>query len=314
MTRTESDLRNAFLELSRQAGEQDAPSLESILHGVRTQRPVGLQRGPAARWLAPIAVAAAVALAAGITTLALRSDDNGTSPQRLPAAAAPIAPASTRPVARADQTAGGILNDAAAELSAEPAWTAPQPQQFFYVQTTQASTWTSVSGTRAGRGRTSDGRVVFVPGCDGGQIVSTGQSGACTLSDVPHYLSDAPTTPSQWDAYLERMAPGSRADNAQGKIIVQVLHQDLIAPKAAAALLRYTARCPGLHAIAVKPVGGKNLVGVTCTSMTNGSYGLVFDARSHAFLGFVGVSSSGQQNWPAEIIQKTALVAALGQG
>ncbi len=320
MNRTENDLRNALHEMERHATEQTAPSLDDILAGARTQ-PADRGRGAAARWLAPVAVAAAVAVAAGVTTIALRSTPGGSAAHTVPAAASGSRPASPRPSAKmtspartADQTeAVAILNDAAAQLDHAPAWTTPDPQQFFYVETNQATTWTSVSGTRPGIGHTTDGTTVAVPGCKDGQIVSVGESGTCTLNDVPHYLGDAPTTPSAWDAYLEKMAPGAKAANAQGKIIVGALHQDLTAPRPAAALLRYTAGCPGLHTLTVKPAAGKNLIGVTCTSMTNGSYGLAFDIRSHAFLGFVGVNPSGHQDWAAEITLKTAIVASAGQ-
>ena len=54
------------------------------------------------------------------------------------------------------------------------------------------------------------------------------------------------------------MAPGAKAADAQGKIIVEALHQDLVAPKAAAALLRYTESCPGLHTVDVQPVAGES--------------------------------------------------------
>jgi hypothetical protein len=264
--------------------------------------------------LLTVAVAAAVAVAAGVTTMTLRNEHNGSSPQRLPVAAPRVTPTTQRTSARTTQpSAATVLNAAAARLDAAPAWTTPNPQNFFYIETTQATTWTSVSGTRAGSGRTADGSTIWVAGCKNGHIVSTGESGTCTLGDVGHYLGDAPTTPSAWGTYLEELAPGAEAANAQGKIIVEVLHQDLTAPKAAAALLRYTASCPGLHTFAVDPVAGKSLVGVTCTSMTNGSYGLVFDANSQAFLGFVVVTTSGEQSTPAELVRKIAIVTATGQ-
>ena len=319
MIRTENDLRNTLHELGRRSVEQNAPSLESILAGVTKERPGRLSRSVAARWRAPVAVAAAVVVAAGVTTMTLRNEHNGSSPQRLPVAAPRIAstaqhPSAQHPSARTTQpSAGTVLNAAAARLDAAPAWTTPSPQNFFYIETTEATTWTSVSGTRAGSGQTADGHTIWVAGCKNGHIVSPAESGTCTLGDVGHYLDDAPMTPSAWGTYLEQLAPGAEAANAQGKIIVEVLHQDLTAPKAAAALLRYTASCPGLHTFAMDPVAGKNLVGVTCTSMTNGSYGLVFDANSQAFLGFVGVTMSGKQSAPAELVRKIAIVTAIGQ-
>lgn len=313
MNRTENDLRDTLHELGRRSIEQEAPSLHSILAETR-ERPDPLGRGVAARWLAPVTVAAAVAVAAGITTIAFRNEHNGSGPQTLPVAAPRVTSAAPQPSAQTPPPAAVTILDAAADrLDAAPAWTTPDPQNFFYVETTQATTWTSVSGTRAGSGRTADGLPIVVAGCKDGDFVSTGQSGACTLGDVGHYLADAPTTPSAWGSYLEQLAPGAAAANAQGKIIVQVLHQDLTAPAAAAALLRYTAGCPGLHTLAVDPVAGKDLVGVTCTSMTNGSYGLVFDADSHAFAGFVVVEKSGKQRAPAELVRKVAIVTAIGQ-
>lgn len=314
MIRTENDLRNALHELGRSSVEQNAPSPESILTGVTKDRPGRLSRSVAARWRTPVAVAAAVVVAAGVTTTTLRNEHNGSSPQRLPVAAPRSSSTAQHPSARTTPpSAATVLNAAADRLDAAPAWTPPNPQNFFYIETTQATTWTSVNGTRAGSGQTADGQTIFVAGCKNGHIVSTGESGTCTLGDVGHYLDDAPTTPSAWGTYLEQLAPGAEVANAQGKIIVEVLHQDLTAPKATAALLRYTASCPGLHTFTVDPVAGENLVGVTCTSMTNGSYGLVFDANSQAFLGFVGVTTSGKQNAPAELVRKIAIVAAIGR-
>lgn len=46
--------------------------------------------------------------------------------------------------------------------------------------------------------------------------------------------------------------------------------------------------------------------------MTNGSYGLAFDATSHTLVGFVGVTGSGQQDGPAEIVGKTGIVTTIG--
>ncbi len=326
MIRNENDLRDALRELEQRAVEHGAPSTVSILAQVTEDRPGRPHGSAAARRLAPLAAAAAavVVVAAAVTAVTLRTEHSGSSHQRhLQAAGQPagvhttarhIAPPSHHPSAQTNApTAVTVLDDAAAKLDAAPTWTTPDPQDFFYIETTQATTWASVSGTHAGDGRTADGHKIWVPGCKDGHIVSGGQSGTCTLNDVPHYLGDAPTAASAWDTYLEHIAPGAKAAHAQGKIIVEALHQDLTAPKAAAALLRYTESCPGLHTLAVAPVAGKNLTGVTCTSMTKGSYGLAFDANTHSFVGFVGVTGSGRQSGLAEIVRKTAIVAAIGQ-
>ena len=45
--------------------------------------------------------------------------------------------------------------------------------------------------------------------------------------------------------------------------------------------------------------------------MTNGSGGLTFDATTHAFVGFVTVTSNGDQDGPAEIVQQTAIVSGV---
>lgn len=323
MTRTENDLRDALDELERRADEHGTPPVAALTGSATEDR----GRGPGAsthrrvpRWIPPLAAAAVVAGAA--VTAAVMSDSGSTGttqrhdsqPAARPTVAqvAPSFSAAVRSVAPSP-TAATILDDAAAKLDAAPAWSRPASSAFFYVRTTESTTWTSVSGRLAGGGRTAEGAKIWVSGCHDGQIVSTGEGGSCTLNDVPHYLADAPTTPSAWDAYLERMAPGARAANAQGKIIVQVLHQDLTAPRSAAALLRYTASCAGLHLITVAPVAGEKLTGVTCTSMTNGSYGLAFDATTHEFVGFVGVGLSGVPDGPAEIVETAGIVAAVGR-
>jgi hypothetical protein len=320
MTRNENDLRDALRELEQLADRRGAPSTASLLTAASDDRPGELRDSASRRfprWLPPLAAAAAVAAAAlaAVTLSSGRGSSSHPADQRAGGQRHRTVGTSHHSVVKANPTtsAATILDDAAATLDSAPAWTTPAPQDFFYVRTTDATTWTSVSGSREGDGRTANGAKIWVPGCSGGQIVSGGESGTCTLSDVPHYLGDAPTDPAAWDAYLEHMAPGAKAADAQGKIIVQVLHQDLIAPKAAAALLRYTESCPGLHTLTVRPVAGEALTGVTCASMTNGSYGLVFDATSHALVGFVVVTGNGQQDGAAEIIQQTGVVPAIGR-
>lgn len=327
MNRTENDLRAVLREFEQQADRHGAPSSADLLAATLPDRP--RESGQPAprrvrRWLPPLAAAAAVAAAA--TTAVLISPQGGDpSHSRAPqpggqptaghtrAHRPAVVPHSSAPSSPAPASAADILDDAASKLDSGQGWSPPAPQDFFYVRTNQVTTWTSVSGTRPGRGRTADGHTVSVPGCDHGQIVANGETGTCTLNDVPHYLGDAPTAPAKWDAYLEQLAPGTKAAHAQGKIIVEVLHQDLVAPTAAAALLRYTESCPGLHTLTVHPVRGEKLIGVTCTSMTNGSYGLAFDAASHEFVGFVVVSGSGRQDFPAEIVRRTGIVPAIGR-
>lgn len=323
MTRTENDLRDALLDLERRADAVGAPPTATLLaaamHPAATAR---ARRYP--RWLPPLAAAAVVA-AVAIAAVVLSTGSSPSASPRNPAAgqnhtaprathhaSTPSPTASRHHRAATTSDAAAILDDAAAKLAAQP-WTAPKPDEFFYRRTTDATTWTSVSGVRPGYGRADNGTRIWISGCRHGHLVGGGELGRCTLDDVSHYLADAPTTPSAWDAYLEHMAPGSRAADAQGKIIVQVLHEDLVSPQAAAALLRYTENCPGLHTLDVAPVGGEQLTGITCTSMTNGSYGLVFDASSHAFAGFQGVTQSGQPDGSAEVIRKTGIVPAIGR-
>ncbi len=329
MSRDENDLRAALRQLEHRADEHGAPTKASLLAATAQD---GVSSGASrrsghARWLAPLAVAAAVAAVIIAITLSSGSRDSGH--QNAPAhsrsedaalslsrvdSPSPVRTApSTQRAPVPSSTAIPVLDAAAGELAATRNWTTPAPNQFFYVHTTDATTWTSVSGKSAGEGRAPDGTKMWIPGCENGRIVSNGEAGPCTLNDVPHYLADAPTTPSAWDRYLEHMAPGAKAGGAQGKIIVQVLHEDLVAPGAAAALLRYTATCPGLHTFPVRPAHGRELIGVTCTSMTNGSYGLAFDRATHALVGFVGVNGSGQQEGPAEIVLETGIVAAVGR-
>jgi hypothetical protein len=339
MTRTENDLRDALRELEQRADRQGGPTAANILNATGADRLGGTSaRRRSTRWLAPLAAAAVVA--AALAGVALSTQPSGSSHPRTNQAGSRTAgsqaaasatdhptpspsattstPTTSTPTTSTPSTATSaataVLDDAAATLSAAPKWTAPAPSDYFYVRTTQATTWTSVSGTRAGDAHTASGGRIWVPGCKNGQFVAgSGQSGSCTLNDVAHYLKDAPTTPQAWDSYLETMAPGSKAADAQGKIIVQVLYQDLIAPKAAAALLRYTTSCPGLHTLALRPVDGEKLIGVTCTSMANGSYALAFDATSHAFVGFSVVTAGGQQDGPAEVVRQTGIVPTIGR-
>lgn len=333
MNRTEDDLRAALRELERRADQHGAPATDDLVPEPASRRPGDgprHSRPGSVRWLPPLAAAAVVA-AAAITAAVLSSGGSGDtaapaggSPSSTPTHHAVPGPTSqathhakrrhahhqSQPPAA---TASGLLDDAAAKLDAAGHWSPPDPGDYFYVRTNQATTWTSVSGTRPGHGHNDAGVPTTIAACVGGQLVG-GESGPCTLADVSHYLGDAPTTPSDWDAYLEHLAPGAKAAGAQGKIIVQVLHEDLVAPDATAALLRYTGTsCPGLHTLDVRPVAGEQLVGVTCTSMTAGSYALVLDADSHAFVGFTVVDQQGRQEGQAEIVEKTGIVSAVGR-
>ena len=335
MTRTENDLRAALTDLEQRADQHGAPSTESIVATASEARHRRAQDSAARRlprWLPPLAAAAVVA-AAAIVVVTVTTGSSPHHRSQTPAlgrssshvAAPPVLPTfhpvANRPTPKATakgrvtvSPAAAILDDAAAKLDAAPVWHTPPAKDFFYVHSTDVTTWTSVSGAKAGDGKNSAGVPTFVPGCKHGHIVSSGETGTCTLDDVSRYLADAPIVPADWDAYLEQIAPGAKAANAQGKIIVQVLHEDLTAPKARAALLRYTATgCAGLHTLTVAPVDGEKLVGVTCASMTNGSYGLVFDASTHAFVGFVVVNPNGKPDGSAEVIVKTGIVAAIGQ-
>jgi len=334
MTRTENDLRAVLRDLERRADEHGAPPVAALVgdaqSGVLQTHPDPRSvRRRVPRWVPPTATVAAVAATAiAVVTIGNWSGgpDHGTPagghraptlPNALPSAIVhPLSASATHGGAARPQSASAaaILGDAADRLDAKTGWTAPATSDFYYVRTTDATTWTSVSGRQAGGGKTADGTPITVSGCRHGQIVSTGEAGSCTLDQVPHYRADAPTKPAAWDAYLEHIAPGAKAAHAQGKIIVSVLHQDLVSPTAAAALLRYTETCPGLRTVDVQPVGGRDLIGVTCTSMTNGSYALAFDASSHAFVGYAGMdSTSGQQVGSAEIVEQTGIVTAVGQ-
>lgn len=333
MTRTENDLRAVLRDLEHRADEYGAPPVAALVgeadRGVLQAQPDprSARRG-VPRWLPPAATVAAVA-ATALTVVTIGhwsgGSDHGSPAGGHPVPAPPKVSSAVVHSVSASVAHGGaarpqsaapaaILGDAADRLDAATGWTPPAPSDFYYVRTTDATTWTSVSGRQSGRGKTSDGTPIWVSGCRHGQIVSTGESGSCTLDQVPHFRADAPTQPGAWDAYLEHIAPGAKAAQAQGKIIVQVLHQDLVSPQAAAALLRYTETCTGLRTVALEPVSGLALVGVTCTSMTNGSYALAFDASSHAFVGYAGMDAgSGKPVGPAEIVEQTGIVPAVGQ-
>lgn len=213
--------------------------------------------------------------------------------------------------------AAGILESAAVRLATQPDFAIPDPAAFFYRRTTQATSWTSVSGTKEGRIEDRTTGTLSVAACVNGQIVVSGGGGSCTgTADTPHYLADAPTTPAAWGPYLLAFAPGARANDAEGKIITSVLHDFVTQPRAQAALLRYTATsCPGLHTFPVSAVNGEALIGVTCASMTHGSNALAFDATTHAWVGTVPVdyTGPGKQDGPAEIVLATGFVTTIGQ-
>ncbi|MFC6020258.1 CU044_5270 family protein [Plantactinospora solaniradicis] len=220
--------------------------------------------------------------------------------------------------------AGTVLRLAAAQARQTPAVT-PRSDQFVYVESVVAfhgydadgryippvrkhrQSWTSVDGTRDGW---LDEKA-YDPGHQGRPDLHLPLEASCRESGpgcVPAYLDNLPTDRDGMRAYLAANGPDdSPLDPWMFRRVGDLIQEGYVPPRSLAALFEATATIPGVVVLpnAVDPAGRRGVA----VAMTADGFRteLIFDAKTHEYLGAreVKVSSreptpatSGQHLWP----------------
>jgi hypothetical protein len=214
-------------------------------------------------------------------------------------------------VPAANAEAAQVLHHAAAAALTLPD-IQPRPDQFVYQKEVNgAESWMSVDGTRDGLGQGAGGvdKNVF-PGCrDGRREAMKGDRvvGTESCSPAPAYRPDLPTDADAMLVYLNRNHSGRPGDaNAMGKDILVLMEQHYLRPQSRAALFDAAARVPGLRVVRdVTDPAGRPGIEITWSSEGK-SGGIVFDAKTFAYLGaWAGRGSSA--------VLQVAIVNEVGQ-
>lgn len=214
-------------------------------------------------------------------------------------------------VAPAKASAAEILHEAADAARAQPS-TPPRPDQFIYTksQIDDGSTrevWFSADGTRDGIVR-QNGETFVISGCQGGQRQVRGkddepipgQFEQCVAT--PAYKADLPTDAAAMRQYLLALPTGEDKTNSLGKNIGSLVSEDYVSPASLAALFEAVAGLDGLTVVEnAKDGAGRTGIGVSWDHQGSTAT-LVFDEKTHTFLGF---------NFSAQLAQ--AVVDTAGQ-
>lgn len=216
-------------------------------------------------------------------------------------------------VGPAPASAGDILRQAATAARSQPD-TPPRPDQFVYTRTrlgdgSTREAWLSADGSRDGLVK-QHGEDLPLPGCrDGRQQVFRGSQPLPGVVEPcephPAYQADLPTDAAGIRQYLENASNGGDKVNSLGKDIHFLVSEGYIRPAALAALLEAVAGMDGLRIVPdAKDGAGRSGIGVSWTHRESTAT-LVFDQRTHAFLGLSGetavvvrqavVDNAGQQ-------------------
>ncbi|GAB2928695.1 CU044_5270 family protein [Micromonospora polyrhachis] len=274
---------------------QLAPARSQLLAAATAESPAPRAVGRSHRWnwrflLSGVAAAGVAAAVAGVVVLAPGTPDGGSAPD-------------SQQAAQADPA--WVLMSAATAARQLPDIT-PQPGQFVYRRSQEGSTtyesWLSVDGTRDGRVKTTSGsgnEQTVVPGCrngqaavvKGGQVIA-GRTEPCTPN--PAYHPDLPTDPAAMKAYLLKNASGEGEPNSIAKDVAS-LAADYLRPQSRAALYEAAITVPGLRVIK-EAADGMGRRGIGIAWPTTGADGpkemiMVFDAKTHALLGFAKSSA-----------------------
>jgi hypothetical protein len=215
-------------------------------------------------------------------------------------------------VAPAKASASEILHQAADAARAQPA-TPPRPDQFVYTRSESKDgvreAWLSADGTRDGMVKQQGGTHVL-PGCVNGQRQVRdkadkpipGQTEACEAR--PAHQPGLPTDAAAMREYLTALPGGEDKTNSLGKNIASLVSEDYVPPASLAALFEAMADMDGLEIVPnAKDGAGRPGVGVSWSHQGHATT-LVFDEKTHAFLGFADygavlqqavVDSAGQQ-------------------
>lgn len=290
------------LRLLQEVGQEIPPATSAQLASARSQLlAVATAESPAPRavgrshhwnWrflLSGLAAAGVAAAVAGVVVLAPGTPDGGSAPDSQAAQADPA----------------WVLMSAATAARQLPDIT-PQPGQFVYRRSQNGSvtyeSWLSVDGTRDGLVKTTSGsgsEQSVVPGCQDGQAavvkgsqVVSGKTKPCTPD--PAYHPDLPTDPAAMKAYLLKNASGEGKPNSIAKDVAG-LAADYLRPQSRGALYEAAITVPGLRVIK-EAADGMGRRGIGIAWPTTGADGpkemiMVFDAKTHAFLGFAKSSA-----------------------
>ena len=203
-------------------------------------------------------------------------------------------------VAPAKASAAEILHQAADAARAQPA-TPPRPDQFVYTKSQSKDgtreAWLSADGTRDGMIK-QQGETITIPGCTSGQRPVPDKPvriGTDECAVNPAYRADLPTDAAAMRQYLTSLPSGEDKTNSLGKNIAFLVSEHYISPASLAALFEAIAGLDGLKIVPNATDGaGRSGVGVSWTSQGN-TMTLVFDEKSHAFLGFADFGAVLQQ-------------------
>ncbi|WP_203975254.1 CU044_5270 family protein [Planotetraspora silvatica] len=180
--------------------------------------------------------------------------------------------------------------------------------------------WLSVDGTQDGMIRERPGsgggtaKVMEMPGCRDGIRVwdKGGKVGTQPCEPEAHYRRDLPTDADGMLAELRRAGGDTRnprdqdAFNAAGDLI----REAYIAPASLAAVFDAVARIPGVTVVGeVTDEAGRTGVAVALTQVQGSRTELIFDARTHAFLGERSTQVRNQDGLKAgQVLDSTAVL------
>jgi hypothetical protein len=243
----------------------------------------------------------------------------------------------------ASAQAAEILRLAAVTARHQPALTAG-PSQFIYVKSVVSGAtisvsgrinhvrintdlreiWLSAAGTRNGllreqpRSPASLSRpegpwqTIALPGCRDGRLnpVSGGASSNGRCVPTPAYLAGLPTSAQAMLAYLYQHSQGQNPPDVQAFITAgDLIRESYARPAALAALFAAAAQIPGVS-VADHAVNAAGQQGVAVQQSFNGtSHQLIFNPRTHAFIGEREVVVSASSGLSAgTVLDSTAIL------
>ena len=208
--------------------------------------------------------------------------------------------------------AAEILHQAAAAVRTLPD-TPPRADQFVYTRTQRVhesvrEAWLSADGTHDSMIR-QEGLDIPLPGCRDGRAPAIkgteplpGQFEPCTPS--PAYRADLPTDVAGMRAYLNQDTGGDPdVEEDVSGLIRMTFAETYVPPASLAALFEVMADFPGLTVVDdAVDAAGREGIGVSWTR-DGETETLVFDRRTHAFLGVTG----------SDAVIEQAIVDTVGQ-
>ena len=243
----------------------------------------------------------------------------------------------------ASAQAAEILRLAAVTAKHQPALTAG-PSQFIYVNSVESGAqitvsgrithlqiitdlrdiWLSAAGTRNGllreqrRSPASLGRpagpwqTIPLPGCRDGRLnpVAGGGSSNGHCTPTPAYLAGLPTSTQAMLAYLYQHSQGQNPPDVQAFITAgDLIRESYARPAALAALFAAAAQIPGVS-LAGHAVNAAGQQGVAVQQAFHGtSHQLIFNPRTHAFIGEREVVVSASSGLPVgTVLDSTAVL------